>query len=103
VWSPGSAKTMIFLHINRFLIGSLFIIGINTTKAGLLNQLFDTRPKFVLVDELVKMNNTDQTCLILLMETGISSETKIRKTRQMELSTWVFASANSCEKISRPL
>jgi hypothetical protein len=49
------------------------------------------------------MNNTDQTCLIHLMETGIISETKIRKTRQMELSTWIFASANSCEKIPKPL
>ena len=36
------------------------------------------------------------------METGIISETKVNRTRQMEL-TWVFASANSCEKISEPL
>jgi Holliday junction DNA helicase RuvB len=37
------------------------------------------------------------------METGIISETKIRKTRQMELSSWVFATANCCEKIIEPL
>jgi hypothetical protein len=37
------------------------------------------------------------------METGIISETKINKTRQMELISWVFASANSCEKVIQPL
>jgi len=33
------------------------------------------------------------------METGIISETKIRKTKQMELSTCIFESANCCEKL----
>jgi Holliday junction DNA helicase RuvB len=37
------------------------------------------------------------------METGIISETKMNKTRQMELTSWVFATANSYEKIIRPL
>jgi hypothetical protein len=37
------------------------------------------------------------------METGIISETKIKKTRQMELTSWVFATANSCHKIIEPL
>jgi Holliday junction DNA helicase RuvB len=37
------------------------------------------------------------------METGIISETKINKTRQIELTSWVFATANSYEKIIEPL
>jgi Holliday junction DNA helicase RuvB len=37
------------------------------------------------------------------MESGIISETKINKTRQMELTSWVFATANSCQKIIEPL
>lgn len=37
------------------------------------------------------------------METGIISETKVSKTRQMELHSSVFASANTCENISEPL
>ena len=48
------------------------------------------------------MNRNDQNSLLYLMETGIISETK-NKTRQMELTSWVFASANLCEKISEPL
>ena len=56
-----------------------------------------------MIDELEKMGITDQTALLHLMETGIISETKINKTRRMELTSWVFATANSCEKIINPL
>jgi Holliday junction DNA helicase RuvB len=103
VGSPASAKTMFLTEIMRHFKSSLFVVGSNTTKAGLVNQLFERRPKFLLIDELEKMNNTDQTSLLHLMETGIISETKINKTRQIELTSWVFATANSCEKVIEPL
>ena len=101
--SPGSAKTMFLTEIMRHYKESYFVVGSNTTKAGLVNQLFDRRPKFLLMDELEKMSVTDQTSLLHLMETGIISETKINKTRQVQLTSWVFATANSCEKIIEPL
>jgi len=103
VGSPGSAKTMFLTEIIRQHKDSYFVVGSNTTKAGLVNQLFERRPKFLLIDELEKMNNVDQTSLLHLMETGIISETKINKTRQMELTSWVFATANNCEKMIDPL
>jgi hypothetical protein len=37
------------------------------------------------------------------METGIISETKVKKTRQLELQSWVFASANNTERIIESL
>ena len=83
VGSPGSAKTMFLTEIMRHYKESYFVVGSNTTKAGLLNQLFERRPKILLIDELEKMSITDQTALLHLMETGIVSETKINKTRQM--------------------
>src|SRR5881628_3793373 len=95
VGSPGSAKTMFLTKIMQHYEASYFVVGSNTTKAGLVNQLFERRPKFLLIDELEKMNTTDQTSLLHLMETGIISEAKINKTRQMELTSWVFATANS--------
>jgi Holliday junction DNA helicase RuvB len=101
--SPGSAKTMFLTEIMRHEKPSYFIVGSNTTKAGLVNQLFERRPKFLLIDELEKMSTVDQTALLHLMETGIISETKINKTRQIELTSWVFATANSCQKIIEPL
>ncbi len=103
VGRPGSAKTMFLLEINRLFKESVLVIGSNTTKAGLINQLFDRKPKFVLIDELEKMNNSDQNSLLHLMETGLVSETKINKTRRMLLHSSVFATANSCKKIADPL
>jgi len=75
VGSPASAKTMFLTEVMRVFKSSLFVVGSNTTKAGLVNQLFEKRPKFLLIDELEKMNNTDQISLLHLMETGIISET----------------------------
>ena len=49
------------------------------------------------------MTENDQTALLNLMETGIISETKIKNTRQIHLDSWVFATANSCQKIIGPL
>jgi len=103
VGSPGSAKTMFLTEIMRRFKSSLFVVGSNTTKAGLVSQLFERRPKFLLIDELEKMSTTDQTSLLHLMETGTIAETKINKTRQMELTSWVFATANCSEKIINPL
>jgi Holliday junction DNA helicase RuvB len=87
VGSPGSAKTMFLTEIMRHHKTSCFVVGSNTTKAGLISQMFERRPKFLLIDELEKMSLTDQTSLLHLMETGIISETKINKTRQMELTS----------------
>lgn len=103
VGSPGSAKTMFLTELMREHKASYFVVGSNTTKAGLVNQLFERRPKFLLIDELEKMSMTDQNALLHLMETGIISETKINKTRQTQLTSWVFATANSCDKIINPL
>jgi hypothetical protein len=37
------------------------------------------------------------------METGIVSETKHRKTRTIQMKTWVSASSNNMTYITRPL
>src|SRR5438093_149531 len=100
---PGCAKTMFLIEMMRRLKNSYFIVGSNTTKAGLVNQLFEKEPKYLLIDEIDKMSGNDQVSLLHLMETGIISETKVKKTRQFELVSWVFASANNPERIIDPL
>ena len=100
---PGSAKTMFLTEMMRRLKNSYFIIGSNTTKAGLVNQLFEKEPKYLLIDEIDKMSRDDQVSLLHLMETGIISETKVKKTRELKLISWVFASANSSDRIIEPL
>jgi Holliday junction DNA helicase RuvB len=103
VGSPGSAKTMFLTEIMYSIKKSYFTVGSNTTKAGLVNQLFEKEPKYLLIDELDKMSGNDQVPLLHLMETGLISETKVRKTRQLELVSRVFGTANNCEKIILPL
>jgi len=100
---PGCAKTMFLMEMMRRLKNSYLIVGSNTTKAGLVNQLFEKEPKYLLIDELDKMGGNDQVSLLHLMETGIISETKVKKTRQLEIQSWVFASANNTERIIEPL
>ena len=103
VGKPGCAKTMFLTEIMYSIKKSYFTVGSNTTKAGLVNQLFEKEPKYLLIDELDKMSGNDQVSLLNLMETGLISETKFNKTRQMELTSWVFATANSRQKIIEPL
>jgi len=78
VGKPGSAKTMFLTEIMRSVRECYFTIGSNTTKAGLVNQLFEKEPKYLLIDELDKMSGNDQVSLLHLMETGIISETKVK-------------------------
>jgi holliday junction DNA helicase RuvB len=103
IGKPGSAKTMFLTEMMRRLKNSSFIVGSNTTKAGLVHQLFEKEPKYLLIDEIDKMSRDDQVSLLHLMETGIISETKVKKTRELKLVSWVFASANSSDRIIEPL
>jgi Holliday junction DNA helicase RuvB len=99
---PASAKTL-FLQSLMKLKDSHFIDCSNATKSGIVNHIFEHKPKYLLLDELDKLSRKDQTFLLNLIETGIVSETKYNKTRKIELKTSVFATSNSAEKIILPL
>jgi holliday junction DNA helicase RuvB len=99
---PASAKTL-FLQLLMKLKDSYFIDCSNATKSGLVDYIFEHKPRYLLLDELDKLSRKDQTFLLNLVETGIVSETKYNKTREMELNTSVFATSNNIEKIIIPL
>ena len=94
---PASAKTL-FLQSLMKLKDSHFIDCSNTTKSGVVDYVFDNRPKYLLLDELDKLSLKDQAVLLNLLETGILSETKYNKTRTIEIKTSVFATSNNVEK-----
>jgi hypothetical protein len=71
----------------------------NATKSGLVDYIFNKKPKYLLLDELDKLSRKDQTFLLNLMETGILSEAKYKKTKRIEIKTYVFATSNNIEKI----
>lgn len=83
---PASAKTL-FLQSLMKLKGSHFIDCSSASKSGIVDYIFENRPKY----------------LLNLMETGIVSETKYNKTRKIEIKTSVFATCNSVERIIPPL
>jgi holliday junction DNA helicase RuvB len=101
--ASASAKTL-FLQALMTLKDSYFVDGGNTTKSGMIDYIFDNKPKYLLIDEIDKMAGKDQTFLLNLMETGIVSETKHRKTRAIrDVKTWVFATSNNISKMTIPL
>jgi replication-associated recombination protein RarA len=99
---PASAKTL-FLQCLMKLQDSDFIDCSNATKSGLVDYIFNNKPKHLLLDELDKLSKKDQTFLLNLMETGIVSETKHNKIRSMKIKTSVFATSNNIENIVPPL
>jgi Holliday junction resolvasome RuvABC ATP-dependent DNA helicase subunit len=102
VGPPASAKTLFMLECMK-LERSYFTLGSGSSKAGMLDYLFEKRPRFLIIDEIEHMGIKDQTALLSLMETGILSETKFQKTRNTQLKTWVFATSNGTEGLLTPL
>ena len=77
---PASAKTM-FLTSLMQPKNSYFSDGANSSKAGMIDYLLTNRSHYFIVGEIDKMTSKDQVFLLNVMETGIVSETKYRKTR----------------------
>ena len=102
VGPPASAKTLFMLSCMK-LERSYFTLGSHSTKSGMLDYLFHNRPRYLIIDEIEHMPIRDQTALLSLMETGIITETKFRRTRNTQLKTWVFATSNSTDRMLMPL
>jgi replication-associated recombination protein RarA len=102
VGPPASAKTLFMLECIK-LERSHFIIGSQSTKSGMMDYLFEARPRYLVVDEIEHMPMRDQTALLSLMETGIIAETKFQKIRKTQLKTWVYATSNGTERMLTPL
>lgn len=91
---PASAKTMFLMELSR-VKGSVYILGSQSTKAGIAETLFALRPRLLLVDEIDRIGTKDIAVLLSLAETGIVSETKYSRRREIRLTTKVFAASNS--------
>jgi replication-associated recombination protein RarA len=80
VGPPASTKT-VFMRSMLKLSSSYFTDGTNTTKLGMIEYIFENRPKYLRIDEIDKMQKRNQEFLLNLMETGMVSETKHQKTK----------------------
>jgi len=99
----ASAKTLMLEELSR-LPHSRFILGSSLTKAGIFDVLFNERPRYLILDELDKIDDTENlSALLSLMHKGYISETKYRRHRTLRLKTWVFASANEIVRLPKEL
>jgi len=97
--NPASAKTLFLEELGR-LPNSHFIMGSNLSAAGIFDVLFNERPRYLILDELDKIEDAaNLSCLLSLMERGRVTETKYHRHRTLILKTWVFAAANSIVRL----
>jgi len=99
----ASAKTLILEELVR-LPHNTFVLGSNLTQAGLFEVLFNERPRYLVLDEIDKIKDSENLAILLsLMHKGLIRETKYRRHRTLRLKTWVFASANDISHLPREL
>jgi replication-associated recombination protein RarA len=82
--------------------GVYFVDCTSATGPGLVNYLFENDVKFLLLDEVEKMPKSNQNVLLNVMETGMLTSTKVRKTGSKEMNLSIYATTNEIDAISKP-
>jgi holliday junction DNA helicase RuvB len=97
---PAIAKSMFLWEIEKvFGRQALPLIGSATSRAGMWDLIAERKPKIILIDELEKMNLIDMTALLSLMEYGRLIRAKVGREVDLQLTCWVFATANRINTI----
>ena len=93
VGPPATAKTMFLGELGR-LPFSRFALGGSTRKGGLEDYLLEFRPRYLIIDEIDKMDMRDMSVLLSLMESGLVVRLKKRMREMERMTTWIFGGAN---------
>ena len=93
VGPPATAKSMFLGELAR-LPFSRFALGGSTRKGGLEDYLLEFRPRYLIIDEIDKMDLRDMSVLLSLMESGLVVRLKKRMREMERLTTWIFGGAN---------
>jgi len=93
VGPPATAKSMFLGELAR-LPFSRFALGGSTRKGGLEDYLLEFRPRYLIIDEIDKMDMRDMSVLLSLMESGVVARLKKRMREMTQMTTWVFGGAN---------
>jgi MoxR-like ATPase len=104
VGPPGIGKTRFLKAIEKFYPDlSYFALASGSTGAGMINHCFENPPRFLLIDEIEDMKQSDQATLLSLMQDGCLVETKVSKTRRLDFTCSVIATSNGTKKLREPL
>ena len=88
--------------MQKRLYNSYFVDCTNATGPGMIDYLFRHDVKYLLLDEVEKMSKSDQNVLLNVLETGVLTSTKVRKTGNKKMNLSVFATTNDIDAISKP-
>lgn len=99
---PATAKTLFLSELAR-LDGARYALGGTSTRAGIVDFILESRPRFLIIDELEKMDSRDYSSLLSLMETGYVSRLHKSAKESTKIRTWVFAGANNINKLPQEL
>ena len=95
VGPPGTAKSLILMEIER-LPNTAFVTMGTATKAGIRDVLLYRRPRYLIIDEIDKLNDVnDISVLLTLMESGRLVVTLHKMRVDAPMKVWVFAAANT--------
>lgn len=95
----GSGKSVFLLAIDEMMDSSEYIVASEATSAGVVDYMFNVKPKYMLIDEFDDMDNNHQSAFASYTETGIIKEVKHNKTREMRTNIKTFAAANNRSEI----
>jgi len=98
VGPPATAKSMFLGELAR-LPFSRYALGGSTRKGGLEDYLLEFRPRYLIIDELDKMDMREMSVLLSLMESGVVARLKKRMREVERMTTWVFSGANRDKNI----
>jgi Holliday junction resolvasome RuvABC ATP-dependent DNA helicase subunit len=99
---PASAKSMFLLQMQKKLENTYYVDCTNASGPGMVEYLFKNDVKYLLLDEVEKMSKCDQNVLLNVMETGILTSTKVKKTATKEMNLSIYATTNNIDGISKP-
>jgi holliday junction DNA helicase RuvB len=99
---PASAKCMFLIQMQRKLEDVYFVDCTNASGPGMIDYLLKNDVKYLLLDEVEKMSKADQNVLLNVMETGMLTSTKVRKTGSKKTNLSIYATTNDIGGISKP-
>lgn len=98
VGPPATAKSL-FLEGLATIPGAQYALGGASTKAGIAEFLLFFQPRYLVIDELEKMNRDDFSVLLSLMSIGLVARMKKGMRDVQRMTVTVYAGVNRAERL----
>ncbi|MDP3063822.1 MAG: hypothetical protein Q8O40_11535 [Chloroflexota bacterium] len=82
VGPPATAKSIFLMELER-LPRSRYAVGGSSSRAGIVDFIIEQKPRYLMIDELEKMDARDYSALLSLMGEGVVSRLKKGMTEEL--------------------